>query len=93
MAVIALFAADKKPGEAVKAINGRVIDTQGAPIAGARVWLQAAVGETEPPPAQATTDARGQYTLAVPQHWATTPRHRRRPYRLGARRRSPALDG
>jgi RNA polymerase sigma factor (sigma-70 family) len=77
LTVIALFAANKKPDEAVKAITGRVIDARGGPIAGARVWLQGGFDGPERSTAQATTDAQGHYTLVVPEIWAKTPQHER----------------
>ena len=78
LTVITLFAAAKKPDEAVKVITGRVVDTAGGPIAGARVWLHAVFDETDQSTAQATTDEQGHYALAVPEIWGKRPEHERR---------------
>ena len=78
LTVIALFAAHQKPDEVAKVITGRVIDTQGSPIAGAQVWLHARYDETDQSNSQATTDGQGRYTLAVPEVWARLPRHEQR---------------
>jgi len=74
----ALFAADKKPNEPVKAITGRVVDPQGRPIAGAQVWMLVKFDEPDQSTARATTDADGHYTLPVPELWFRMPQHARR---------------
>jgi RNA polymerase sigma factor (sigma-70 family) len=78
LAFFALFAADNKSNEPVKAITGRVIDTQGRPIAGAEVWMPVKFDEPADSTARATTDADGHYALPVPELWVKTPQHERR---------------
>ena len=78
LAFFAVFAGEKQADEPVKAITGRILDTQGRPIAGAQVWMPVKFDEPDDSTARATTDADGHYALPVPELWVKTPRHERR---------------
>src|SRR5262249_61788355 len=61
-------AADANPDRGA-VVRGRVIDPDGHPVAGAKLYLIAA-GATEVPTPQATADADGRFRLTLPSRTA-----------------------
>ncbi len=73
----AFTAAGQKPDKPPIKIAGRILDDQGRPIQGAAVWMPVRGDDRPQTTPHATSDARGQYVLSVPDSWSRLPIHER----------------
>jgi RNA polymerase sigma factor (sigma-70 family) len=77
LTLLAISASGQKPEKPAVTVAGRVLDDRGRPIAGAEVWMPTRFLAPADATPHATTDARGNYVLAVPASWSRTPLHER----------------